>query len=119
MSLGTQFRDFCAVEDIADGIRIMLEQGDTPVRNVFNLGSGRSLPLRSIVESVCQELGLEVDVKFGEMPFHPHEPMHLVADISRARELGWQPRTNLAYAVWQLAKSKYPNLPVREPRQFQ
>jgi nucleoside-diphosphate-sugar epimerase len=97
----------------------MLEEGDTPKRSVFNLGSGQSLQLRSIVETVCQELGLEVDIKFGEMPFHPHEPMHLVADISRARDLGWQPRTNLSYAVWQLAKSQYPDLAVREPKQFQ
>jgi len=119
MSLGTQFRDFCAVQDVADAIRIMLEDGDTPGRNVFNLGSGQSLPLRAIVENVCQELNLEVDIKYGEMPFHPYEPMHLVADISRAQELGWQPRTNLAYAVWQLAKSQFPDLAVREPRQLQ
>lgn len=119
MSLGTQFRDFCAVQDVANAIRIMLEEGDTPRRSVLNLGSGQSLQLRSIVETVCQELDLEVDIKFGEMPFHPYEPMHLVADISRAGDLRWQPRTNLSYAVWQLAQSQYPDLVVREPKQFQ
>lgn len=119
MSAGTQLRDFCAVHDVADAIRMIVEAGDTPGRNVFNIGSGRSLPLRSIVEAVSGELGLQVDIHFGLMPFHPHEPMHLVADISRARDFGWQPRTNLAYAVWQLAQSEYPDLAVREPKQFQ
>lgn len=119
MSLGTQLRDFCAVQDVADAIRLMLEDGNSPKRNVFNLGSGQRLPLRSIVEQVCRELELDVDIKFGEMPFHPHEPMHLVADISRARDLGWKPRTNFSYAVWQLARSQYPDLAVREPKQFQ
>jgi nucleoside-diphosphate-sugar epimerase len=119
MSLGTQLRDFCAVQDVADAVRLILEETGNPRRNVVNLGSGQRLPLRFIVEKVCQELELEVDIKFGEMPFHPHEPMHLVADISRARDLGWRPRTNLAYAVWQLARSHYPDLAVREPKQFQ
>lgn len=119
MSLGTQLRDFCAVQDIADAIRIILEEGDTPQRNVYNLGSGRSLPLRSIVEEVCNELALPIDINFGKMPFHPYEPMHLVADISRATDLGWTPKTSLAYSVWQLARSQYPHLSVREPKRFQ
>jgi nucleoside-diphosphate-sugar epimerase len=119
MSLGTQFRDFCAVQDVAEFIRLLLDQEDTPRRSVFNLGSGQSLPLQTIVATVCQQLGLEVEVQLGALPFHPLEPMHLVADIGRAQELGWQPRTHLAYAVWQLARSQYPDLAVREPKQFQ
>jgi UDP-glucose 4-epimerase len=119
MSLGTQLRDFCAVQDVAEAVRMILEEGDVPARNVVNLGSGQSAPLRAIVENVCAELGLVVDINFGQMPFHPYEPMHLVADISRARELGWQPKTNLAYAVWQLATTQFPNLAVRKPQQFQ
>lgn len=119
MSLGTQHRDFSAVQDIADGVRIILERGDTSDRNVFNFGSGCSIPLRSIVESVCKELDLDVDINFGEMPLHPYEPMHLAADISRARNFGWHPKTNVAYAVWQLAKSQFPDIRVQEPRQFQ
>jgi UDP-glucose 4-epimerase len=119
MSLGTQLRDFCAVQDVAEFIRLLLDRRDAPRRSVFNLGSGQSLPLRSIVETVRQQLDLDVEIQLGERPFHPHEPLHLVADIDRARGLGWQPRTNLAYAVWQLAQSQYPDLAVREPNQFQ
>ena len=52
------------------------------------------------------------------MPFHPYEPMNLVADIHLARSLGWQPRTNLAYAVWQLAQSQFPELQVAQPEQY-
>jgi nucleoside-diphosphate-sugar epimerase len=53
------------------------------------------------------------------MPFHPYEPMNLVADIHLAKSLGWKPKTNLAYAVWQLARSQFPNLQVTEPAQYQ
>jgi nucleoside-diphosphate-sugar epimerase len=128
MSQGTQLRDFCAVQDVAEFIRLLLDQSppgldrhdrrDAPRRSVFNLGSGQSLPLRSIVEDVRQQLDLDVEIQLGELPFHPHEPLHLVANIDRAQEFGWQPRTNLAYAVWQLAQSQYPDLAVREPKQF-
>jgi UDP-glucose 4-epimerase len=118
MSAGTQIRDFCAVQDVAEAIILVLEEGTLPGRDIFNLGSGKSVSLRGIVASVCRQLGLEVDLQLGALPFHPQEPMNLVADIHLARSLGWEPRTNLAYAVWQLAKSQYPALTVKEPEQY-
>ena len=118
MSAGTQIRDFCAVEDLVQGIALMLEDGTLPGRDIFNLGSGKSVSLRGIVSSVCRQLGLDVELQLGALPFHPQEPMNLVADIHLAESIGWKPRTNLAYAVWQLARSRYPDLKVREPERF-
>ena len=118
MSAGTQVRDFCAVQDVAEAIRLILEQGTEPQRNIFNVGSGQPIRLRDIVSDVVEQLGLEVEVRFGDRPFHPHEPMHLVADIGRMRTMGWEPRTNLAYAVWQMARIEFPGLAVRQPEQF-
>jgi nucleoside-diphosphate-sugar epimerase len=118
MSAGTQIRDYCAVEDVAEGIVRMLEAGTVPGRDTFNLGSGRSVPLRDIVASVCTQLGIEVELQFGAVPFHPQEPMHLVADVRLAQSQGWEPRTNLAYAVWQLAREQFPGLAVREPERL-
>lgn len=117
MSPGTQLRDFCAVQDVAEAICAILEQSTEPARNIFNVGSGRSIPLKDIVCDVVEQLGINVDIRFGDLPFHPHEPMHLVADIDRVRSLGWSPRTNLAYAVWQLAQTQFPDLAVRQPEQ--
>ncbi len=118
MSAGTQIRDFCAVQDVVDGIVMMLEEGTLPGRDIFNLGSGQSVSLRGIVGSVCRQLGLEVKLELGALPFHPQEPMNLVADIHLAQSLGWQPRTNLAYAVWQLAEAQFPELKLKQPEQY-
>jgi nucleoside-diphosphate-sugar epimerase len=118
MSAGTQIRDFCAVQDVAEAVSLILEEGTLPGRDVFNIGSGQSIALRTIVGSVCRQLGLDVELRLGEMPFHPYEPMHLVADIHLAESLGWKPRTNLAYAVWQLAQSQFPDLHVKRPEQY-
>jgi nucleoside-diphosphate-sugar epimerase len=118
MSAGTQIRDFCAVQDVAEAVSLILGEATLPGRDVFNIGSGKSIALRSIVGSVCRQLGLEVDLRLGDVPFHPYEPMNLVADIHLAQSLGWQPRTNLAYAVWQLARSQFPELKVDQPEQY-
>lgn len=118
MSPGTQIRDFCAVQDVAEAVCLFLEEGTLPGRDIFNIGSGLSISLRGIVGSVCRQLGLDVDLRLGAVPFHPYEPMHLVADSHLAKSLGWQPRTNLAYAVWQLARSQFPELPVTQPEQY-
>jgi nucleoside-diphosphate-sugar epimerase len=118
MSSGTQLRDFCAVDDLVQGIALLLEQGTLPGRDVFNLGSGRSVSLVELVSSVRGQLGLEVELQLGALPFHPQEPMHLVADIRLAESIGWKPRTNLAYAVWELARSLYPELTVKEPERY-
>jgi len=118
MSAGTQIRDFCAVQDVADAVCLFLDEGTLPGRDVFNIGSGQSISLRSIVGSVCRQLGLDVELRLGEMPFHPYEPMNLVSDIHLAKSLGWKPKTNLAYAVWQLARSQFPDLQVTEPEQY-
>jgi nucleoside-diphosphate-sugar epimerase len=118
MSPGMQMRDFCAVEDVAAAIALVLEEGDVPSREIFNVGSGRSVSLGNIVESVAAQLRLDVDIQFGVKPFHPFEPDHLVANISRAESIGWSARTNLAYAVWQLARASFPDLEVTQPEQY-
>jgi nucleoside-diphosphate-sugar epimerase len=118
MSPGTQLRDFCAVQDVVEAITLILEQGQEPGCNIVNLGSGLSLPLGDILQDVVRQLGLDVEIKRGARPFHPLEPLCLVADIARAQGLGWKPRTNLAYAVWQLAQSQAPNLQLTKPEQY-
>jgi len=57
-------------------------------------------------------------LKLGELPFHPYEPIHLVADTHLAQSMGWMPRTNLAYAVWELAQTQFPELAVTKPAQY-
>jgi UDP-glucose 4-epimerase len=118
MSPGAQMRDFCSVQDVAEAICLLIEQGTRPSRDIFNVGSGRSIALKDIVLDVVHQLGLSVDIRFGDLPFHPHEPMHLVADIRRMQALGWKPRINLAYAVWQLAQAQFPELRINKPEEL-
>jgi nucleoside-diphosphate-sugar epimerase len=118
MSTGDQVRDHASVNDIARGvIATALQSGREPhAHSIFNLGSGDTRNLRTLVSSVTDELGLEVDIQFGARPPSPQEPMFMVADITRAQdELQWKPRETVAQAVWQLARSSLPTLKVKEP----
>ncbi len=118
LTAGSQIRDFCAVEDVADAVVRCLDHVPSGAPEVFNLGSGDAPTLRQLIECVCDELGISVELNWGAKPYHPYEPMHLVADVQRAQQLlGWQATTNLAFAVWQLAKADFPNLSMKTPRQ--
>lgn len=116
MTSGRQVRDFCAVEDIARAVVLCLERQPAELIEKFNLGSGLERTVLELVSTVCSDLDLDLEVQFGALPYPTHEPMHLVADISRAkRELNWSPSTQLSYAVWELARQVAPQLNLREP----
>ncbi|MDX1948715.1 MAG: NAD(P)-dependent oxidoreductase [Pirellulaceae bacterium] len=116
MSPGQQIRDFCAAQDIAAAVVRCVEAEPNQSIEVLNLGSGNAIPLRRLLEQVCDQLRLDVELQTGARPYHPHEPMHLVADIAKARQvLGWRPTINLAYCVWELARAHFPSLPVAQP----
>jgi nucleoside-diphosphate-sugar epimerase len=118
LSAGTQVRDHCSARDIAAAILASTQA--PPIQNarpqIFNLGSGNSLPLRPLIEDLVQTLQIPAKLNFGDRPMGPFEPMHLVADTSHAASiLHWKPSHNLAHAVWQLAKESFPQLALVEP----
>ena len=82
--------------------------------------SGSTISLRKLIEDLVKDLGLEVKLNFGARDYLQFEPKYLVADISRARRfLNWQPRTNFAYAIWQLARESFPSLRLKQPPEAQ
>ena len=118
MTTGTQIRDFCSVDDIAKSrLAGDREKAGASLIEKFNLGSGCSIPLRDLVTGGLQELGIAPELRFGEVPMHPYEPHHSVADITQARGrlLGWEPRHRLSHAVWNSHARPIPTLVCKEP----
>lgn len=88
---GTPVRDYVHVCDLADAhvaaVRWLLDGGESLSAN---LGTGRGLSVREIVEAVERITGLEVPCKAA--PRRPGDPPRLVADSTRAgRLLGFSP----------------------------
>ena len=122
LSPGDQVRDHCAVQDIAAGVLAAAFYGGCSPQplTVFNLGSGDTTPLRALIERVVAELGIKVELNFGVRDYARFEPHFMVADAAQAHTLlGWHPRVNLAYAVWELACASFPSLkPLQPPAPF-
>lgn len=91
---GRQVWDYIHVADAAAAVVRVAES--PAAAGVFNLGSGRPVPLREVIETVRDAIDPALPLGFGEVPYRPDQVMHLEADVSRLRGLGWEPRTPLA-----------------------
>ncbi len=64
---------------------------------IFNLGSGRAVPIREVVERIRDLVNPGMEVGFGEVPYRPGQAMHLQADTTRLQAaVDWRPRIDLA-----------------------
>ena len=89
---GTCLRDYVHVTDLAAAHMLALEslRAGGPSAS-YNLGNGRALSVRDVVESIERVTGLKVPA--GEGPRRPGDPAVLYASSDRIkRELGWTPR---------------------------
>lgn len=89
---GTAVRDYVHVADLADAhlraLVYLMEDGRT---DAFNLGTGRGISVKELVQAVEGQTGTSIRCEAG--PRRPGDPAVLVADASKAgRCLGWQPR---------------------------
>lgn len=93
-TLGTQFWDYLFVDDVVRGA---LAVATTPAATgIFNLGSGRPVQVRAIVERIRDLIAPELELVFGEIPFRPDQVMLMEADVTRLMSLtGWSPQVDM------------------------
>ncbi len=89
---GRKRRDFVYVDDVTDFHLLCLTDSRTDNRT-FNLGSGVNYSVLEILDLIGKLLGKRIEPLCR--PDLPGEAETTLADISRARELGWTPRTDL------------------------
>ena len=88
---GTAIRDYVHVDDLADAhvasLRRLLGNGGG---RVFNLGTGRGLSVKQVLDAIAAETGEQIDMSAS--PRRLGDPPILIADASLARaELGFEP----------------------------
>jgi UDP-glucose 4-epimerase len=95
LTAGEQLWDYVYVEDVAEAAYAVAV---TPsAQGVYNVGSGKALPLRRIVEQVRDCVNPNLPLGFGEVAYRSDQIMHLQADISRLNAAtGWAPKVGLA-----------------------
>ncbi len=93
LTAGEQRWDYLYQADAADAIATVAHNDFA--EGAFNLGSGNARSLRSTIEFIRDAIDPALPLGWGEVPYRPDQVMHLEADISRLKALGWQPVTAL------------------------
>ena len=97
LTLCEQLWDYLHVTDAAEAIACV---ADGKTSGVFNLGHGRTWPLREIIETIRAAMGTPTTAEFGAMPYRPDQVMYLEADISKlTAATGWKPRIGLVDGI--------------------
>jgi nucleoside-diphosphate-sugar epimerase len=91
---GEQMWDYLYAPDAARAIA--LAGTCERAAGVFNVGSGTVVPLRTVVESIRDQLDPSLPLAFGEVPYQRDQVMHLQADVRKLRHAtGWKAETRL------------------------
>ena len=97
---GTPRREFLYVDDMAEASAHVMEldaatyQANTaPMLSHINVGTGEDLTIRALAEAIGRVVGYRGAIAFD--PSKPDGTPRKLMDVSRLRDLGWQPRVGL------------------------
>ena len=91
---GEQLWDFLYVGDAAEAIHAV--SVSPSASGVFNLGSGRTYTVRSVIERLRDLIRPGAELGLGDLAYHADQVMHLEANVGRLRRAtGWDAATDL------------------------
>lgn len=108
-SSGKQRRDFIHVHDV---VNIIIRSLINKKANgeIFNVGSGKPLKLKKIIELI-RKLSMGGKPKYGSIPLRKDEILNLYPDISKAKKfLNWSPKKNFETGLKETIKYYKNNL---------
>ena len=90
---GLQRRDYTHIEDVVEANMAVLRSEQANYQ-VFNVGSGLEITVLEYAQALTKRLGKDIEPLIpGE--YRLGDNRHSVSDISRLKEIGWEPRRNL------------------------
>lgn len=89
---GEKKRDFIHVDDIND-FHLLCMTDQRTNGEVYNLGSGENFSIREIFDEIADLLGSDLQPVY--QPDLPGEAQVTLADVTKAKSLGWTPRVSL------------------------
>ncbi len=98
---GLKKRDFIHVDDVND-FHLLCLQDNRVYGKVFNIGSGSNYSILEVYKMISRNLGVPVPPIFK--PDFPGEAPITLADISEAKKLGWEPKTNIDQGLEEMIK---------------
>ena len=92
---GRPRREFLHIDDLASACLFLLEKYDSP--EIVNVGWGEDVSVRELAELICEVVGFE-----GKLAWDPTKPdgtPRKLLDITKLRNLGWQPTISLRQGI--------------------
>jgi CDP-paratose synthetase len=100
-----QNRDFLYVDDLLRVYDLMLEKHqDFNHFEEFNVGVGVNSNLKEILEFIKVNTNSNSILEYGAIPYRNNELMESNNNVSRLKELGWFPKTNIKEGLLEVIK---------------
>jgi len=94
---GDMKRDFTYVDDINDGIEIVLDNAEIPAGEIFNIGRGEQVALMDFISEIEKNTGKEADKNLA--PKHPADTLETWSNTAKLQALGYDPKVSIAEGV--------------------
>lgn len=94
---GDMKRDFTYVDDILDGIEIVLNNEDIPAGEIFNIGRGEQVGLMDFISEIEKNTGKEAIKNLA--PKHPADTLETWSNTTKLQSLGYEPKVSIAEGV--------------------
>jgi len=96
---GDMIRDFTYVDDIVQGICIIIEKSlkDTFAKEIYNIGNGKQVQLMDFVKNIEKQLGRTA--KKNLVPKHPADTHATWSDTTKLQALGYKAETPIELGV--------------------
>lgn len=90
----TPKRDFIHTFDMANAVETLLNNTGNGI-HTYNLGRGIEYSVTEIVEAFSRAIGEEIKIEVDQSRVRKVERLHLLADVSKLKSLGWVPRIGI------------------------
>lgn len=96
---GDMIRDFTYIDDIVNGIVIVIEKAlaQHAYKDIFNIGNGRQVLLTDFVDNIERQLNKKAIVRFA--PKHPADTQATWSDTTKLQALGYRPAVPIEEGV--------------------
>ena len=100
---GDMLRDFTFVDDIVDGIVRVVEAGNLPLYDIFNIGNHKSEKLLDVIGTLAD--ALRIKPKMEMLPMQPGDVYATYASIDKLNKaVGYEPKTTIKEGIPEFAR---------------
>lgn len=102
---GFQTRDFCHINDVVNAvIKLLTSKNKKVTGKIFNIGFGRSISIKRLVEKIKRKIGKGLPV-FGKKKISNQEIIHSKSSIKKIKQyIKWSPKISLDDGINSLIK---------------